>query len=151
MNHQEWAARFKEFMQLSSNDPRRASAELLKLAEESKLAAKRDMSEWHEQQAVSTAAILLENAGYNNEAFQLYQRSLELCKGEALYWTRATAHTLAMIALLHFREGRDDDGVSTAYEALRYFGREPGSEPIFSELIQELGKHQGSSGSCSPV
>jgi hypothetical protein len=142
MKHQDWVAQFKEAALLSSSDPRRASAALVALANESNQPRDSSISEWHEHQALGTAGMVLEEAGHCGEALDVYQRSLELSLSQAAYWTRATADTLGVMALLHFREGRETEGVALAREALVHLGRAPHGNAIVAKVVQELAKRE---------
>ncbi len=142
MTHAEWVARFKEAATLSMQDPARASSLLLELAEEAERSRDEGLSEWHEHQAVGTAALFLEKAGQLDEALKLNQRVLDLCRGAAAYWTRAATHLLAVIALLHFKRGNDVDGGRVAYEALRSLGREPEMDTVLLDMMKELDKRR---------
>jgi hypothetical protein len=142
MKHQDWVARFKEAALLSSADPRRSSAALVALANESNQPRESSISEWHEQQALGTAGMVLEEAGHVEEALSVYQRCLELSQGQAAYWTRATADTLGVMALIHFREGRATEGMTLAREALVHLGRAPSGSAILAKVVQELAKHE---------
>jgi tetratricopeptide (TPR) repeat protein len=142
MNHADWTARFKEAIALSTDDPRRASALLVQLAEEAQGASKDHLNEWHEQQALGTAGTFLEEAGDLDGAIEMYQKTLELCKGWAGYWSRATTSMLAIIALLQFRRGMDEEAMQTGEEALRFLGREPESGAILADLMKQMAQRR---------
>ncbi len=142
MNHGEWTARFKDATRLSENNPGQASAMLIELAAEAKRCSQDAIGEWHEQQALGTAGTFLEQAGDLDRAQEAYQRTLELCRSWATYWTRATTSMLAIIALLQFRRGMADEAMATGDDALRYLGREPDADTILADLMKEMAKHR---------
>jgi hypothetical protein len=157
MTHAEWLERFKAAVRLSNEDPAGASSLLLELAEHAKVGSRDCVGEWHEQQALGTAGTFLEKSGHPDRALELYQRTLELCRSRTTYWSRAATHMLALVALLHFNQGRDDEGVRTALDALRSLGREPEADTILLDMMRELKEHQtkpsanDSAGSAEPT
>jgi hypothetical protein len=142
MNHKDWVQQFKAAALLSSEDPRRSSAALIALANESNRPRESSISEWHEHQALGTAGMVLEEAGHMAEALTIYQRTLELSLTQARYWTRATADVLGAMALIHFREGRDAEGTAAAREALVFLGRAPHGSTVLGRVVQELAKRE---------
>jgi hypothetical protein len=139
MERLEWVDRFKDAMRLP--DPVATSRALLDLAQVADQSSKTAITEWHAQQALGTAGTVLEEAGKHEEALPLYLRTLELSRSWATYWTKAATHLWAVIALLHFSQGRVEEGRSAAHEALRFLGREPESDATLVRLLQELAKH----------
>lgn len=89
MNHSDWSARFKEATRISANDPERAATLLVELAGEGKRVSEDAIGEWHEQQTLGMAATLLEDAGRPDRAEELYQRCLEICHLQTIYWSKA--------------------------------------------------------------
>src|SRR5690242_4199007 len=98
MNHSDWSARFKEATRISANDPERAATLLVELADEGKHASEDAIGQWHEQQALGMAGTLLDEAGKLDRAEELYRRTLEHCRRQTIYWSKATTSMLVTIA-----------------------------------------------------
>jgi hypothetical protein len=138
MNHQEWVTRFKSAAELSSDDPAAASVALLALADDSSGPYESSNTEWHRHQALGAAGMYFEEARRPAEALEVYRRTVEFSMAQAAYWARTTADTLAAMALIHFSEGQDAEGIAVSHEALRFLGRAPNGNTLLSRVINEL-------------
>ena len=145
MQQAEWVDRFKDAMHLPH--PIATSRALLELAEVAEESSKTVLTEWHVQQALGTAGTVLDEAGRHEDALPLYLRTLELTQSWTTYWSKATTHMWAVIALLHFGRGRIAEGRTAAHQALRFLGREPEAGATLLKLLEALAKHDGAADS----
>jgi hypothetical protein len=139
MKHSDWESRFKAAMLRAAENPAEASAMLTALAAEAEKSAWEMVGDWHQDQAIGSAADILEESRNLVGALKLYEEALELRRNHSTYWMIATTHMLAVVARLQFRLGHVNEGMAAGREMLRYLSLVPqAADSIVLEVAKEV-------------
>jgi hypothetical protein len=98
MTHEHWLVLVKPALKLSRTRRAEAVRQLLSIARRSRRAGRINVSSWHAEQCLATAAIILDDLKRYKEAAALRRRLAREQRSWAVYYLRATVSSLSAAA-----------------------------------------------------
>jgi hypothetical protein len=138
MDHAAWAEQMKAAMALKCTSPERAAAALKSLARSAERQVKGGLTDWHVEQAIGLAAVILAESGDHPSAARLCRRNSRHLRAQLTYYVRALASSLAFEAFQLSACGQDKGARRVALEAMGYFEGSPDSSTTVRRLAKLL-------------